>query len=180
MNPFAELRQSFRGWAEILAAKADAEKNFRPDFTGLLIALGWFIVAVLLSVAGQSAAIGMPSTIQIGFGLFAQAITLALLGIVMAQTLRFLKLEVPLNVLLVPVVYALAYMFVIAIPLALIGPNAALLAVLAVAYLIFCAGRTLARMKPGVAIAFALLCLIVLVVVPNALYIVLLQIPSPA
>jgi hypothetical protein len=180
VNPVTELRQSFRGWAEILAAKPAAGAYFRTDAIGLATALGWFLVALLLSVAGQSAANGMPSLAQFSFGLLAQAVTLALLGITMAQTLRFLKLATPLNVLLVPAVYALAAMFIVAIPLSLIGPNAALLAVLAVAYFIFCSGRALAGMSLGIAIAFAVLCLIVLVVVPNALYIVLIQIPSPA
>ena len=46
--------------------------------------------------------------------------------------------------------------------------------------LIWRAGAVLASMRTGVAVAFALLCLMVLVVVPNALYIVFLQIPSPA
>ena len=61
-----------------------------------------------------------------------------------------------------------------------VGPNAQLLAVVALGALIWRAGMVLANMRMGVAIAFALLCLMVLVVVPNALYIVLLQIPSPA
>ena len=51
---------------------------------------------------------------------------------------------------------------------------------LALGVLIWRAGMVLAGMRMGVAIAFALLCLMVLVVVPNALYIVFLQIPSPA
>jgi hypothetical protein len=74
----------------------------------------------------------------------------------------------------------MAYMFVAAIPLALIGPGASLLAVLGVAVLIFLAGRVVAGMGNGIAAALALLCLLVLVVVPNALYMLFLQVPSSA
>jgi hypothetical protein len=74
----------------------------------------------------------------------------------------------------------MALVQVLAIPLSILGPNAQLIAVLALVALIWRAGVVLAGMRTGVAIAFALLCLMVLVVVPNAFYIVFLQIPSPA
>jgi hypothetical protein len=85
-----------------------------------------------------------------------------------------------MTALLVPVVYFMALIQVLAIPLSILGPNAQLLAVVALGVLIWRAGMVLAKMRMGVAVAFALLCLMVLVVVPNALYIVFLQIPSPA
>ena len=66
------------------------------------------------------------------------------------------------------------------IPLVLLGPNVQLLAVLALALLIWRAGVVLGGMRNGVAIAFSLLCLMVLVVVPNALYMLFLVVPSPA
>ena len=173
-----DLSSSLRGWAEILAGKADAGRNFRLDYPGLVIAIGWFVAAVLLSVAAQSMVIGIPSLNSFFLGLVAQAVTVGALGFVMAQTLKFLKLDVPLNRLLVPTLYALAYMFLFAIPLTLISPSAGLIAVLAVGFLIFRAAGQLAGMPTGLAVAFALLCVIVLVVVPNALYILFLQIPS--
>jgi hypothetical protein len=67
---------------------------------------------------------------------------------------------------------------VAAIPLAVIGPNATLIAVLGLGYLVYRAGRQLVGMNTPVSIAFAGLCVIVLVVVPNALYMLLSLLPS--
>ena len=141
MNPLAELTASFRGWSEILAGKPGAAQQFRTDTGGVVNAAIVLLIAILLSVTAQSAGAGVPTLAQFIFGLIGQAITIGLLAFVMARALRFLKVEVGLNVLLVPTLYALSYMFVVAIPLTLIGPNAALLAVLALGYLIYRAGR---------------------------------------
>lgn len=180
MNPVADLSESFRGWAEIVAGRDDAARRFRLTGSGPLVAYGWLLVAVLLSVAAQSVAVDrVPSIVQLLLGLVGQAITLGVLALVMAKTLHFIKLQVPLNRLLIPVVYALAYMFVVSVPLTLLGPYTGILAVLAVGYLIFAGARRLAGMGLSTAIAFAVLCVIVLVVVPNALYILLAEVPTP-
>ncbi|MEO6015154.1 MAG: hypothetical protein ABIQ30_16415 [Devosia sp.] len=180
MNPVTDLTAAWQGWAEIVAGHADAGRHFKATASGLLAALLWFVLALLLSTAVQSIPVGMPSTGQVLMGFVVQAATLAVLAVAMAQTLRFLKLPTPLLALLVPTIYALALMFVVAIPLTLLGPNVGLIAMLALAGMIFQAARIVGGMKAGVAIAFAFLCLMVLVVVPNALYMLFLQSPSPA
>lgn len=180
MNPLGDLTLSFRGWAEIFAGKPSAGANFRTDVAGLAAAAAALLVAVLLSLAAQSVVIGMPGWPQIAFGLLGQAITVALLGVVVAQTLKFLQVRVVPNALLVPVLYALAYVFVLSIPLTLIGPNAALIAIFGLALMIWRAGTVLAGMRNGVSIAFAMLCVIVLVVVPNALYMLSALVPTPS
>jgi hypothetical protein len=180
VNPLTDLSSSIRGWSEIVAGKADAVRHFRLRGSGPVIAFAWLLVAILLSVAVQSAAIGvMPSGPQLLLGLFGQAVTVAVLGVATAQTLHFLKLDVPLNTLFIPMVYALAYMFVVSVPLTLLGQATGLLAIIAVGVLIFRGAVVLGGMRLGVSIAFAIVCVIVLVVVPNALYILFLQIPSP-
>ena len=180
MNPVAELSDSFRGWVEIVAGKPEAGRYFHLRGSGPLIAYGWLLVAVLLSVAAQSAAFGaVPSPTQLLLGLAGQALTVALLALVMAQTLHFIKLQLPLNALLIPIVYALSYMFVLSVPLTLLGPFIGFLAVLAVGFLIYKLARVAAEMALSTAIAFAVLCVIVLVVVPNALYILTAAVPTP-
>ena len=178
MNPLAELTASFRGWSDILSGRPGAAAQFRTDAGGVIVASLTLLVAILLSVAAQSAGTGIPTLMQFVFGLIGQAITVVLLAFVMARALRVLKAQAGINALLVPVLYALSYMFVVAIPLVLIGPNAALLAVLGLGYLIYRAGRALAGMKIGISIAFAGLCVIVLVVVPFGLYMLLSLLPS--
>ena len=178
MNPLADLTNSFRGWREIIAGKPAALDNFRIGSSGLAVAAATLAIAILLSVATQSAATGLPSLSQLIFGLLAQAITVALLGLVMRQMLRQLRVALGLNTLLIPTLYALAYVFVLAIPLTLIGPNAALIAMLGLGILIYRLVRVAADVKPALSVAFATLCVIVLVVVPNALYMLLLLLPS--
>jgi hypothetical protein len=180
VNPVADLRQSFAGWVGIARGRPEAARCFHPGPRGIGVALGWLLVAVLLSVAVQSVQLGLPSAPQLGLGLLAQGVTVGMLWLVTSQTLNYLKLETRVATLLVPILYGMAYMFIVAIPLTLLGPGAALLAVLGLAVAIGFAGRTVAGMKTGVAAAFAGLCLIVLVLVPNALYMLLLQLPPPA
>jgi hypothetical protein len=180
VNPVADLTRAWHGLALTVAGKPEAAAQFNLTRTGLVIALAWFLLAILLSAAAQSAVVGMPSMASLVTGILIQATTVAALAIVMAQSFHFLRLEVPMTALLVPVVYFMALIQVLAIPLSILGPNAQLLAVVALGVLIWRAGMVLAKMRMGVAVAFALLCLMVLVVVPNALYIVFLQIPSPA
>lgn len=180
MNPVSDLTRAWRGWAEIVAGHADAARNFTPGPTGLAVAILWFLIAGLLSSAVQSMAGGMPAAGDVVFGLAAHALTLGALALAIGQSLRFLRLAVPVTALLVPIIYARALIFVIAIPLTLAGSGLALIALCGLVPLIWRAGQVIAGMRLGVAVAFALLCLMVLVVVPVALYMVFLQIPSPA
>jgi hypothetical protein len=180
VNPFNQLRKSFDGWADIVSGKPTAPGHFDTGRGGFIVALGWLVVAVLFSIAAQSAAIGLPPLSAVLQGLVTQVLTFVALGLVIAQTLRFLRRSTPLLALLVPIVYALAYVFVLAVPLTLIGPNAALIAMAGLALLLFRAARVLAGLPTATSIAFAVLCVIVLVVVPNALYIVLSPSTSPA
>ena len=176
----ADLTLAWRGLAMTVAGKREAVSQFNPTFAGLIIALGWFMLALILSAAAQSMAVGMPNVMQLAIGLLIQAVTVAALAVATVLSLHFLKLNLPMTQLFTPMVYFMALIQVLAIPLVLLGPNVQLIAVLALALLIWRAGVVLGGMRNGVAIAFSLLCLMVLVVVPNALYMLFLVIPSPA
>ena len=127
MNAFGELTASFAGWSEIIAGKAQADRHFVPTRRGLMVAVLWFVVAMLLASAVQSAG-AFPSPARVLSGLIAELVTLALVGVAVQQGLRRLQVAAPTERLLVPVTYALAYMFVVSIPLLLIGTGPALLA----------------------------------------------------
>lgn len=180
MNPIAELQGSFRGWAAIFAGRGEAARHFNTSAAGVVVAIGWFVLAILLSVAVQSVAQGVPSFAQLAFAFFVQAVTLGLIWLAVRQGFRLLNVEAPPAALLVPIIYGMAGMFLAAIPLSLVGGLAPMLAVLGLAVGIFLAGKTLAGMTNGTAAALAVLCLIVLVIVPNALYIGFLQLPFSA
>ena len=180
MNPVTDLTEAWRGLALTVAGKREAADAFKPTPAGLLVALGWFVLALILVAAAQSVAVGMPSVTQVLAGFVIQGATVAVLAVATSMSLRFLKLELRLLQLLVPIVYFMALVQVLAIPLVLLGPNVQLLAVLALGLLIWRTGLVHGGMRNGVAFAFALLCLMVLVVVPNALYMLFLASPSPA
>lgn len=163
-----------------LAGLREAAGQFNPTLPGFVTALGWFLLALILSEAVQSMAVGLPSTGQLAVGILIQAATVAVLALATAQSLHFLKLGVPLTALLTPIIYLMALVRLMTIPLLFLGPGAQLLALLVLVVLIWRAAMVLAGMRTGVAIAYAALCLMVLVAVPYALYIVFVQIPSPA
>jgi hypothetical protein len=177
MNPLGELTRSFAGWTAIVAGRPEARSEFRTDGAGFATAAITLAIAILLSLAVQSAGAGMPTLFQLLFAVVAQALTMTLLVLGVIRLLRFLRVEVTPNVLLVPILYVLAYALVVGIPLTLLGPLA-LLVPLALIGLIWRAGTVLGGMNAMVALAVALLCVIVLVVVPNALYMLLFLVPS--
>ena len=180
MNPTDDLVRAWSGLALIGAGREAGRDQFTATAKGLLVALGWFVLALLLGAAAQSVAVGLPRLDQLLVGLGIQAVTLAILFIVMRSSLRFLALDTPTLVLFVPAIYVLGLMQVIAIPLVLLGPNTQVLAILAAALMIGRAGKVLAGMRTGTSLAFAAACLMVLVLVPVALYMLFVQFPSPA
>jgi hypothetical protein len=180
VNPVTDLTRAWQGLAMTVAGDPKAADQFNSTWPGLAIALGWFLLALVLSAAAQSVVLGMPSPLQMATGLFIQGMAVGVLAFVTVQSLRFLALEIKTITLLVPVVYFMALVQVLAIPLTLLGPNAQIVAVVGLALLIWRAGITLGGMRSGIAIAYALLCVMVLVVVPNALYMLFLASPSPA
>lgn len=178
MNAFGELRDSFAGWSEIVAGKPDAARRFVASRAGLGVAVGWFVMAILLSLVVQSVLVGVPPTTQLLFGIVAELVTLALLGLGISQALRWLKAGTPLLVLLVPITYLLGYMFVVSIPLQLLSTMLGIVVLGLVALLIGRAAQVLGGLEPTPALAVAGVCVLVLVVVPNALYMLLLLFPT--
>ena len=178
MNPVDDLTRAWSGLGLIVAGKREAAGYFTPSVPGLVVALVWFALALLLVAAAQSVAVGMPDPMQVVAGFAIQAAVVAVLAIATRSSLTFLKLDVRPLALLVPVVWFMALTQVLAIPLVLLGPNVQILAVLVLVFMIWRTAIVLGGMPVGVAISYSLLCLLVLVVVPNALYMLLTAIPS--
>lgn len=180
MNPVSDLKEAWQGLALTVAGKPEAAGHFRANLSGLLVALLWFALALILTAAAQSVGVGMPEASQVLVGFVIQGVTLGVLALLTSFSTKFLGIDVPLLKLFVPIVYFMGLMQVLAIPLVLLGPNVQIVAVIVLTLLIWRAGVVLGGMRTGVAIAFALLCLMALVAVPNALYMLFLAVPSPA
>jgi hypothetical protein len=178
VTPLADLRGALRGWSDILAGRPDAASRFRTDPPGIAMAAITLVVAVLLSVALQSAGAGLPGLLQLILGLVALGLTIAALAATMQRAARMFGAAVPLAVLLVPTLYALALAFIVAIPLLLIAPNAGLLVIAGLGLAIWRLAGVVGGMSRLHSIMFSAVCVIVLVVVPYALYMLLLLIPA--
>jgi len=176
VNPLGDLSGAIAGWTDVVAGKPEAKTSFRTDSSGLMAAVVTVIVAALLAAAVQSAASGVPSLLQALLGLLAWAVMIGFVAYTMSRALRSLAPDVTPNALLVPILYAFAFVIVLSIPLDLF--NATLIALLVLALMIWRAAQVLGGMTTGVSLAFAALCLIVLVVVSIALYMLLSFIPS--
>jgi hypothetical protein len=180
MSPIADLVGAWRGLVLIMSGDADAGKAFNASWPGLAIALGWLVLADLLGAAVQSMGTGLPRLDQLVAGLLIQAITVAALLWASVIALHFVKSATPALLMFVVIVYLMALAQLIAIPLGVFGPNAQVIAILALVLLIWRSAMVVVPMIAAVAAAFGLLCLLVLVLVPSALYILFLQIPAPA
>ena len=178
MTAFSDLTASFTGWGAVISGRADAGRHFRFTRAGLLVAAGWFLIAILLSIAVQSVLAAVAPTPQVLFGVVAELVTLTLLGVALRQVLIWLKSDISALTLLVPATYALAYLFVVSILLALLSNGLGVIALLAVAAMIGRAAQVLGGLKPGPAAGVAGVCVLVLVIVPNALYMLLLLFPT--
>jgi hypothetical protein len=180
VNPVDDLTRAWTGLGLVVAGKREAAGYFTATVRGLIVALGWFALALLLVAAAQSVAVGMPDPMQVVAGFAIQGAVIAGLAVATRSSITFLKLDVRPLELLVPIVWFMALTQVLAVPLVLLGPNVQLLAVFVLGLLIWRTAMVLGGMRVGSAIAYSLLCFMVLVVVPNALYMLLTAIPSPA
>ena len=178
MTPLADLSASIAGWSAIVAGRSDAAQQFRTDRAGIVVAALWLLVGMLLSVAVQSAMYGLPHVVSVLFSLIGEAVTLGLLWLALVQLFRFLRIGSPPLALFVPILYLLAYVFVISAVLQLVSQAFGLILMLGVAILIFRAAQVICGLKTMPAARVAGAAFIVLVVVPNALYMLLLFLPS--
>ena len=172
---------SFNGIALLalapLALGVSALSNSARAATAIWMAL-WLLVGMLLSVAVQSAMYGLPHVVSVLFSLIGEAVTLGLLWLALVQLFRFLRIGSPPPALFVPILYLLAYVFVISAVLQLVSQAFGLILMLGVAILIFRAAQVICGLKTMPAAGVAGAAFIVLVVVPNALYMLLLFLPS--
>src|SRR6185503_20088234 len=113
VTPLADLSASIAGWSAIVAGRSDAAQQFRTDRAGIVVAALWLLVGMLLSVAVQSAMYGLPHVVSVLFSLIGEAVTLGLLWLALVQLFRFLRIGSPPLALFVPILYLLAYVFVI-------------------------------------------------------------------
>lgn len=170
MNAFSELWRAVLGWLDLLTAQPGAAARFNLTRTGLLNAMGFYVVSVLLAVAVLGLAAGMvPGWMQVAISLMFN-LTL-MLAIVLAAwgTARLMRADA--LAIAVPSVYALGIVQVLSLPLVYVHSDAAALALLGVrGFMFYRAAREVGKLGLGVSFAFAILCIVLLAAIPFGLY----------
>ena len=171
MNPLHELKQAAIGWLDLIAGRPSGAERFNFSRGGLIRAVSFYFLMVLLTMVVLGIAGGMPSYTQVFFGLLINALPLLTVAAVIALTLWLMRPGVTVTEMLVPAAYALGFLLLVGLPLSLVFGDLFANAMLgALGYLLYREARDIAGMRMGVSIAFAVLTVAVLVALPIGLY----------
>lgn len=180
MKTFAALRDAVTGWIAIIRGEANWARHFSISAAGLTTALVLFLFFALLSIALASADVGMPSIFGLIIAVLVQSLSIAaLLGGIFA-TRKMVPGAAPVMPILVPGIYALIAYLVAGTLLSFIGGPALIVLWAGLLFLLYCLGRRAGGWNMGVAAAFAVLTMVLLVGIPVTLYMVLGPMAAPS
>ena len=170
MKLWSILHNAWTGWLLILRNQPGWREHFSLSAPGLVTALLIFAFMAFLAVAFASMSIGMPGGIGVLAGMFVLALPVTSFVVTLIGTRMLLKSDQPMLPVLVPGIYALTAFLVLEGVLAMIGGPVVMLAWLAVGYLLFRLIRVATGWNAGVAAAFAVLTVVLLVAMRLGLY----------
>jgi hypothetical protein len=167
------------GLLELINGRASWRERFVFTGEGLGIALFLYLVVVLLlTFINGLTRTSLPGYVDTFYIVLANALPIAVLGLVFLLTRAVLGLKTPAVLFLVPTVHALAYKAAIDFVLALFGPALGLTTLGVLGYLMYRLGRHGLTLNIGLSVAFAALCVLALVLLQLGLY--MLSAPPPA
>lgn len=170
MKLWAALSNAVAGWVLILRGQDGWRDRFSLTAPGLVTALFIFALAAFLAVAFASMSIGMPNAYGVAAAMFVLALPVTAFVVTLLGTRMLLKNEEPMLPVLVPGSYALTAFLLTEGILAMIGGPVVMLSWLALGYMLFRLTRVATAWNIGVAIAFAVLTVLLLVLMRSALY----------
>lgn len=170
MKIWAAISSAFIGWQMILKGEADWRDHFSISAPGLASALLIYAFLAFIAVAFASTSIGMPNVLGVLAAMFVLALPVVSLVLTLLITRNVLKSHDPMLVLLVPGVYALAVFLLVEGLLAMLGGPIVMLAWVGLGYLLYRLVRAATSWSFGVAAAFALFTVVLLVAMRLALY----------
>lgn len=170
MNAFSELWRAVIGWLDLLTAQPGAAEKFNLSRAGLINAVGFYVVSLLLVIAMISFAAGyVPGWMQVSISVMFNLILLFAILLAGAGTARLMGADA--FALAVPSAYAMGIIEILSLPLVYVQSGAGMLALLGVrGFLFFRAARSVGRLGFGVSLAFAILCIVLLAAIPFGLY----------
>lgn len=173
-----DLTGAFWGWLDLIIARKEGAERFNGTREGLIRAVVIYVVAVALTMLVPGLWSELPDYSNFFVGLLFNCVPVAAVGLVIWMTVRLVGADVTLFEMLVPAVYALTFILLLGLFVALIGPMFAnsLLGVLG--YMFYRLARDVGKMNIGVSIAFACLGIVALVAPTFGLY--MLSVPAPS
>lgn len=179
MKIWSALSNAVAGWVMLLRNEPDWRQRFAITAPGLTTALTIFIFVIFLAVAITSVGIGMPSLFGIIAAMFALALPLTALIVVLLGTRMAINGTDPVLDVLVPGTYLLTAFLVAEGLLAMIGGPVVMLAWIGLGYALYVLARAATSWNLYLSIGFAVLTVVLLVAMRLALY-MLSSLPVPA
>ena len=171
MKIWTALRNAAKGWVLLLRGDAGWREQFTRSAAGLATALAIFIFVVFLAVIIVAIGTDIPGLFAILAGMFALSLPLVSMALVLAGTRMALGVAGPTYDVLVPGTYALMGFIVVEGLLAsLFGGPIVVVSWLALGYLLYRLARAATGWHTGISIGFAVLTVLLLVAMRQALY----------
>lgn len=169
MNAFGELWRAIVGWLDLLTARPGAAEKFNLSGLGLVNATGCYFAVVLALILIESSLSGFPGWATVVLSLVANAVQLGTVWVVISVTARAFR--TPAIAMAVPATYAMAFVLGLSLPLAYVGGSNILTATLGViGFMLFRVAREVGKLRLGISVAFAILCVAALVATRVGLY----------
>lgn len=184
MNALTEIRNAVVGWLDLLGGRPDAAARFNATRSGFFTMLGVYLLLVVLTRTIQVLALfgQAPGLADLLVTLVVNSLPLLGIYLVILGTVRFLRPQVTQLELMVPAGYGLSLVLGIGLPLSLLGGNlfsAAMQGVMG--FMLYRLARNIGKFPIGIAAAFAILTVMLLVAIPMALYMLVQpDLPTPA
>jgi len=179
MKILLTLRDAVQGWIAIIRGEADWARHFTLSLAGLMTALALFVFIALILIALVTLDTGLPGLIEIANGVFGQALSILALVLGIFFTRRMVPGEARFLDLLVPGLYAMIFYLLAGTVLSLVSGPALMLLWVVLGCLLYCLGRRAGGWTRGVAAAFAVLTVVLLVGMPVTLYMLVGPVAAP-
>jgi hypothetical protein len=179
VTPAAQLSNAAHGWLELIRGQPHSEPRFRTDPSGLAVALGAWVAAVVFGTLIRGFVTPLPGIDLIVLLVVFGALPLAGVFAVTFATLRFLRPDVPPLTMLVPIAWGMALLLAVGSPLTLLTPSFNVPMVIALAFMLFRLARAVPVLPVLTSISYAILCVLALVTLTLSLYMGLAPVSAP-
>lgn len=171
MNAINALGNAALGWLDLMANRPGGEERFDPSRAGLITALVYYFVIVAGLTIVDLAVLNLLTYDRIFVGVIFNSLPLFTVAVVTALTMRMLRPGTSINLLLVPVIYALTFRVLLGVPLGLaFGPLVGFTLLGVLGYMFYRGARDLPKFGISISIAYALIAVVALVGPAEALH----------